>query len=62
MQRKELYKQFESDEIFRKNSQFEEVHPLKNNENKGAVAGYNTYFRNERGNLNKKSFMMNQVL
>jgi hypothetical protein len=38
------------------------VHPLKNNENKGAVAGYKTYFRNERGNLNKKSFMMNQVL
>ena len=61
MQRKELYKQFESDEIFRKNAQFEEVHPLKN-ENKAAVAGYDTYFRNERGALNKKSAMMNRVL
>ena len=61
MQRKELYKQFESDEIFRKNSQFEEVHPLRNNENKAAVAGYDTYFRNERGNT-KQSFMMNRVL
>lgn len=60
LQRKELYKQFESDEIFRKNSQFEEVHPLKN-ENKAAVAGYETYYRNERGMLKKQSFMMNQV-